>query len=251
MKERKDCTKFENIVFKRMREINRKNAATTKFEALMAIGTGFEVPKYLDEKIKGHQETYGGSYAEILASIASDPVTAAKFSKSASRQGVASKCQVTYLNERLVGAKVQILPTNNHESVRLTEDGEWFIGRKVKGVEAIKSIDSKRDLGNGGGTDWLFQKWTNEGGGGQDNQLADVKKNLRTAVAHLEIYPDTLDRFVALIDGPYYRKHREELDIYQRPGILIVTTGEYLAECNRPVVAVSTKKIDKKYLFVK
>jgi hypothetical protein len=164
------------------------------------------------------------SRGEVLASILSDTVAATAFAKSASRQRVAEKAQLYYLkNVRKI--KIERLKQNGPESIRL-RNGNLEYGTSTTG-DSTKSIDA---LGNS--TDFIFVKWTDGNGGGQDNQAFDAIRFLEGAAKYVAKHDDGR-RFVAILDGPYYAKNWHKFIKYASDRLLIETSDTYKSKDER------------------
>lgn len=230
--------KANEYILRKLNERDRENAETTQLEALLSVEDDVQVPEYLDFKIKKYARKYQLRYGEILGAIASSHVTAAHFSKSANKQRVAEKSQIEYINSRINGTKLETLSADGYNSVRLSPEGELVIGPKTAAFDGTKSIDAVRELRNGV-VEWVYLKWTKGAGGAQDNQCTDVKKFLVCANAFVSQNPGTTDRFVAVVDGAYYIKHKEDLQSFAGPNVVIYSSDEYIAAINaRRVVVV-------------
>lgn len=200
------------IVRKDRENLERTKAAAMEF---LELGTPL-VPKF-EEKIDKFCTKYGMSRGQVVASILSDTVAASHFAKSANRQRTAEIAQLRYLQE-VRKLNVKPLPSSGNESLRLRN------GDLVKG--APKTTDSTKTIDAVCGNHYLFCKFTQGNGGAQDNQATDVINFLEAARAYTTKHDDKI-RFVAILDGTYYDKHRFIFNEYQSDRILVETSDTY------------------------
>jgi len=94
---------------------------------------------------------------------------------------------------------------------------------------STKAIDGRRS------NDWVFSKFTWDGGGSQDNQGRDVLNFLDGANDYIAKHANNY-RFVALLDGKYYRKNYRMFDQYVNGRVLVENTDNYIVKCRERVV---------------
>ncbi len=207
-----------NYVKKCMLEKDRYNLQKTKTTVKRYLDHGDPLVPAFEEKIDRFCGRYNMSRGEVLASILSDKVAATAFAKSASRQRIAEKSQLYYL-ENIRRIKIERLKQHGPESVRL-RNGELEYGTSTT-EDSTKSIDALGDS-----TDFLFVKWTDGAGGGQDNQAFDAVRFLEAATKYINKHDDGR-RFVAILDGPYYAKNWWKFTKYASARLLIETSDTY------------------------
>jgi hypothetical protein len=207
---------------------DRENLERTKATAMefLELGTPL-VPKF-EEKIDKFCTKYNMSRGQVIASILSDTVAASHFAKSANRQRTAEIAQLQYLKE-VRKLNVKPLPSSGNESLRLRS------GDLVKGTP--KTVDSTKTIDAVCGNDYLFCKFTQGNGGAQDNQATDVIRFLDAAREYTAKHNDKL-RFVAVLDGTYYDRHRFIFNDYQSERILVETSDSYRRHARRNAVVV-------------
>jgi hypothetical protein len=179
-------------------EKDRENLLKTKSIAKRHLDFGHPLVPKFEEKIDEFGVKYRMSRGQILASIVSDDVAATRFAKSASRQRMAEKSQLEYLKS-IRRVKIDRLKQSGPESIRI-RNGELEYGIP-KTVDSTKAIDAFS-----GNTDFVFLKWTDGYGGGQDNQAMDAVRFLEAAHEYTSKHDDKY-RFVAILDGPYFKRH--------------------------------------------
>ncbi len=207
-----------------MLEKDRYNLRKTRNTVKRYLDNGEPLVSAFEEKIDRFCVRYNMSRGEVLASVLSDTVAATTFAKSASRQRMAEKAQLYYLkNVRKI--KIERLKQSGPESIRLRK-GNLEYGTSTTG-DSTKSIDA---LGNG--TDFIFVKWTDGNGGGQDNQAFDAIRFLEGATKYVKKHNDKR-RFVAVLDGPYYEKNRRKFTKYTNARVLVETSDTYKSEDER------------------
>jgi hypothetical protein len=207
---------------------DRENLERTKATAMefLELGTPL-VPKF-EEKIDKFCVKYNMSRGQVIASILSDTVAAAHFAKSANRQRTAEIAQLQYLKE-VRKFNIKPLPSSGNESFRIRN------GDLVKG--APKTVDSTKTIDAICGNDYIFCKFTQGNGGAQDNQATDVINFLEAATSYVAKHNDKI-RFVAILDGTYYDKHRFIFNEYQSERILVETSDSYRRYSKRTAVVV-------------
>lgn len=198
---------------------DREGMHQTQWDAIQTIETGRELPLWLVDKIDNFANHYGFEFGEVLGAIASSTILAAKFAKSSTRRSIGERCQVNYLADRGIG--VEVMERNGHESLRLLH-GNLVRGFVSNDEEYTKSVDFKY------GNDLIFAKWTDGYGGGQDNQARDVRHFLKQAAKYVKKHDDDY-RFVALLDGNYYDKHKAMFDSYTSDRVIIETSDTYMS----------------------
>ena len=222
-------------------EKDRENLLKTKSIAKRHLDFGHPLVPKFEEKIEEFGTKYRMSRGQILASIVSDDVAATRFAKSASRQRMAEKSQLNYLkNVRKV--KIKRLKQIGSDSVRI-RNGELEYGTP-KTVGSTKAIDAFS-----GNTDFVFLKWTDGSGGGQDNQAMDAVRFLEAAHGYTSKHNNKY-RFVAILDGPYFKRHWSVFTDFRSKRVLVENSDSYKKR-GRPAgpAVVSAKPIKKVHKF--
>ena len=223
--------KTNEIIRRELDRTDLTNAEETQFAALLFVESGEDLPLWLEEKILKRCRKYGFRFGEVVGAIASSPITAAEYAKSATRQSVAEKTQIVNFNKN--GLKVEKLPGTGPNALRLLETGELVYGSLGLETISTKSIDSRRK------NDFIFQKYTNDTGGGQDNQGDDVVKFLKAANKYVDQNKNRY-RFVAVLDGPYYKPYWRKFAQYTNGRVLVETSDSYINKCK----SRTTKKVN-------
>ena len=206
-----------------------ENAKETQIAALRFVENDKPLPRWLSEKVLKRCAKYGFRYGEVVGSIASNAITAAEYAKSATRQSVAEKTQLVNFIKN--GLNVEKLPSTGQRAMRLLDTGELVFGSLAPTAVGTKAIDSKF------GNDFLFQKYTEEIGGAQDNQGRDVLTYLKAANKYTELNKNKF-RFVAIVDGEFYQTNWEKFHQYVNGRVLVETSDSYINK-------IKTKKIKK------
>jgi len=195
------------------------NAIETQLAALKFVETGTPLPQWLAEKIIKRCEKYGFRYGEVVGAVATSAITAAEYAKSATRQSVAEKTQLSNFTKN--GLAVEKLPSTGQNAVRLLDTGEIVFGSLSTRAVATKAMDAKY------GNDFLFQKFTQEYGGAQDNQGRDVLTMLKAANKYVAANKNKF-RFVAILDGDFYQANWEKFNQYINNKVLVETSDSYI-----------------------
>ena len=225
------------------RELDRKdleNAEETQFAALLFIENVEELPLWLEEKILKRCRKYGFRFGEVVGAIAASPVVAAEYAKSATRQGVAEKIQFDVITKN--GIKIEKLPSSGPGAIRIL-DGNLVYGGLGVTDRSTKALDGRR------ANDWTLFKYTEDFGGAQDNQGRDVLNFLDSANVYIAKHPNNY-RFVAVIDGNYYKRNWRLFEQYTNGRVLVETTDSYIAKCRERIDStkdsvVARRAIDK------
>jgi hypothetical protein len=163
------------------------------------------------------------------------------FAKPSMKQGVENK-QIFYLKERYgmkfnhgSTAKIPICASGAN-SYRFTSEGEFKKGIK-KSNHTSKSIDSLFINDVDVTKFWTTQKVTTDNGGATNSVNDDIIKFLKPNMLYLKKNPNTSERFVYLLDGPYWeRKNRKDDELnriellreeYKHPNIIIMNSDEF------------------------
>lgn len=210
------------FVANKILEKDRENLTKTKRAAMDYLETGRPLVAKFEQKIQKYCNKYGLTRGEVIASILSDTVAASTFAKSANRQRTAEKAQLEYL-QKVRGVRVKRLPSSGHDSIRL-ENGELVFGATPRGANSTKSFDAVSD--NHHTVDYIYMKYTCGSGGSQDNQATDAIRFLDQAHEYV-VNNDDRVRFVAILDGDYYRRHRWIFDDYCSERVLVETSDTY------------------------
>lgn len=209
-------------------EKDRVNLEKTRRAAMDHLESGIPLVPKFEEKIQNFCKRYGTTRGQVVASILSDAVAASKFAKSANRQRTAELAQLRYL-QRIRNLKVKPLPSSGLDSIRLSFDGEIVVGGP-RTLNTTKTIDAEC------GNDLIFCKYTHGSGGAQDNQASDAVRFLEAARAYTVKHDDRF-RFVAILDGDYYDRHRGVFDSFVSDRVLVETSDSYRRGTRKPKVA--------------
>lgn len=197
---------------------DRYNLQKTKSAVKRHLDFGDPLVPNFEKKIAKFCKRYEMSRGEVLASILSDDVAATRFAKTASRQRMAEKSQLDYL-QKIRKIKIHRLKQSGPDSIRL-RNGELVYGT-ITTKHSTKSLDAFS-----GNTDWVFLKWTDGYGGGQDNQAFDAIRFLEAATKYVEKHDDKY-RFVAILDGPYFARHWHVFTDYRSNRVMVETSDSY------------------------
>ena len=146
------------------------------------------------------------STKDILNEIVSSSLVASFFSKDPKKQNISEKSQMEYLNQKL--NRVVSKPS----CLYIMADGKIEKHFKHPSGATAKSIDFQ-SIDNSDGFDcqeYYFAKVTEQGGGAQDNQWADVRSFIDGAKKNLEIIKSEKGdyslgpKFIAIVDGHFY-----------------------------------------------
>lgn len=225
LKEKEIIMSTERTIKRELDKRDLDNAEETQFAALLFIENGEELPIWLEEKILKRCRKYGFRFGEVAGAIASSPITAAEYAKSAKRQGIAEKVQFAALNKN--GLKIEKLPSSGPGAVRILA-GDLVYGSLGATDRATKALDGRR------ANDWVSSKFTEDNGGSQDNQRLDILNFVDGANAYIAKHTNNY-RFVAMLDGDYYRKNWQLLKQYVNGRVLIETTDSYIAKCRERI----------------
>ena len=219
---------------------DRENLLKTKSIAKRHLDFGHPLVPKFEEKIDKFGIRYNMSRGQILASIVSDDIAATGFAKSASRQRMAEKSQLEYLkNVRKI--KIERLKQIGPDSVRLRNgELEYGIPKTVDSTKAIDAISGR--------TDFVFLKWTDGFGGGQDNQAMDAIRFLEAAQEYTSKHDDKY-RFVAILDGKYFERHWTVFTDYRTSRILIENSDSYKKRGRPAGVSATIKPVKKVHKF--
>jgi hypothetical protein len=158
----------------------------------------------------------------ILNKISNDYLFAAQFAKPFMKQGV-EDTQLFYMYDKYKiqsnrGASSKFpITANGNNSYRFTNEGEFMKGIK-KTNKTSKSIDSLIIVKNT--KFWTTQKVTTDDGGATNSVNDDIIKFLKPNLLFLEKNPKFTDKFVYLLDGPYWKRKNRKDDNYNRIEIL-------------------------------
>jgi hypothetical protein len=214
----KESMGINQYVEKAIMEKDRVNLEKTRRSAMDHLETGTPLVPKFEEKIQNFCKRYAMTRGQVVASVLSDAVAASRFSKSASRQRTAELAQLRYL-QKVRNLNVKPLPSTGVDSLRLTFTGELVIGAP-RTLDATKTVDAEC------GNDLIFCKYTHGNGGAQDNQASDAVRFLEAAHAYVKKHDDRF-RFVAILDGNYYDKHRSVFESLMSDRVLVDTSDSY------------------------
>jgi len=233
IKEKENCMDVITFVKDRTLVKDRENLEKTRNTVLRHLEYGDPLVPKFEEKIMKFARRYDMTRAEVLASIMSDRVAATAFAKSASRQRIAEKSQFDYLRD-VRGLNVEKLKQIGPDCIRL-RSGELEFGT-MRSPTSTKSLDGKYK------NDYIFVKWTDGYGGGQDYAGVDAFRFLKQAAKYVKTHDDNI-RFVAVLDGPYFIKHWSTFAEYRTDRVMVETSDTYRKPGRRPlVVNVNTVK---------
>jgi hypothetical protein len=160
---------------------------------------------WVKTKIENHIAAFDGimSAEEVREAILTNIIVASKFCKDPGKQNISEKlaAEVLGLNK---------LPAQGKNCIRFNNSGD------------IVSVSS----GNTKSADFILneyyatQKYTTDEGGAQDNQRNDVIDFLTRGSIQYKV--------AAIVDGPYWDKHRDELITMfaDNPNVLITSVTE-------------------------
>lgn len=194
---------------------------TTTFEELLQKEKEYAINQNIEEiymdylkdeyqlKIKNYCKKYSLDIEEINSRIrAKDRITASIFIKDPLKQNITENLISAYL-------KTVKLPSSGKRCVRFDSEGNIV---DAKGNNISKSADFYI-----GGV-YYTQKYTNENGGAQDNQFADVEQFLRNGSKKHKVG--------AILDGNYWKTHKRILkkEFACNPNVKITCADELKEE---------------------
>jgi hypothetical protein len=199
---------------------------------------------WLKVKISNYLERHGfdDSIKDVLLKISKDSLFAAHFSKPFMKQGV-EETQLYYLKDKYDidsyrGKNCEFpITANGKNSYRFDENGNLKKGIK-KTNKTSKSIDSiiKKDTNF-----WITQKVTTDDGGATNSVNDDIIKFLKPNLLFFKNNPNSTDKFVYLLDGPYWKRKNRITDNYNRIELL---QKEYKHE---NIIICDSDEFGKKY----
>lgn len=170
---------------------------------------------YMDEnyqlKISNYCKKFGLAPEDINDKLKNkDCFVASVFAKDPLKQNITEMLVETIL-------KSSKLPAGGKNCIRFDEAGNTTT---EKGNNISKSADFYIDRV------YYTQKYTNENGGAQDNQFADVEQFLRNGSKTTKVG--------AILDGEYWNSKRENLkkDFDKNPNVKITSVDELYKEMN-------------------
>ena len=160
---------------------------------------------WVKEKISNHVLAFDGimTEEEVREAILTNIIVASKFCKNPGRQNISEK-----LAAEVLGLKK--LSASGKNCIRFNDEGDIVSDKNGNTKSADFMFDGY----------YATQKYTDWEGGAQDNQYADVVDFLkRGSIKH---------KVAAIVDGPYWDKHRFELEslFIGNPNILITSVTE-------------------------
>lgn len=200
---------------------------------------------WLKTKIQNYINRNGFSVKleSILNKIIIDVYFAAMFAKPFMKQGV-EDTQLFYLKDKYSiesnRGKSDKFPitANGENSYRFTNEGEFKKGIK-KTNKTSKSIDSLIFISNN--RFWITQKVTTDDGGATNSVNDDIIKFLKPNMLFLKKNINNTDKFVYLLDGPYWKRKNRKTDKYNRLELL---QNEFK---NENVIICDSDEFGKKY----
>jgi hypothetical protein len=164
--------------------------------------------------------------------------------KSVRKQGV-EKLQRKYLKEiykvEILSGKENGVTPSGPNSFRFKLDDYEFVkgAKKIQG-KTTKSMDGFINL-ESGVKGWTFQKVTTDNGGATDSVEAEVYETIKAVKNYFKI-KNSSDKFIFILDGPFYQRKQYKSDDTTRFGklynfsddnILIVTSDSLLDELKK------------------
>jgi len=159
------------------------------------------------------------------------------FAKSASRQCTAEKAQLEYM-QYVRGIRIKRLPASGYISLRL-QAGEIVKGNVPRTVDSTKTFDAVSD--NYHTRDYIYQKFTDGFGGAQDNQAMDAIRFLQAANEYVETH-DNKVRFVAILDGSYYKHYQDVFASFRSERVLVETSDSYKTRGRKAIYVTTDTK---------
>ena len=163
----------------------------------------------IQEKIANHIERWGVSISaeEIEAKIMEDDLIASFFAKDPLKQNICENTAIFVL-----GSSAKKMTSSGKNCVRFTTEGEIV---HKKGTNTSESADCLYL-----GEYYTTLKYTNGEGGAQNNQYEKVNTFLR--------YGSINHKVAAIVDGPYWDKHRASLEeeYGNNPNVIITSVTE-------------------------
>lgn len=187
--------------FTKLVEDKKKEARIANIEEVRR-----EIDKpWVQEKIANHIAAFDGimTTEEIREAILTNVIVASKFCKDPGKQNISEKLAAEVLD-------LPKLPASGKNCIRFNDSGDIVSASTGN----TKSADF---LWNGY---YTTQKYTDGEGGAQDNQRNDVIDFLkRGSVKH---------KVAAIVDGPYWDKHRPALikEFENNPNVIITSVTE-------------------------
>ena len=224
----------------KIKEKDLENLVKTQLSMLDHLEDGAALVPNFEKKIRTYATKYGITRAEVVSSILTDDIAASVFAKSASRQRTAEKAQLEYL-QHVRGVRIEKLPSSGYNSIRL-QDGELVKGNVPKLIGSTKTIDAVSD--NHHTVDYICQKFTDGFGGAQDNQASDAIKFLEAAQEYVDTHDDRV-RFVAILDGNYYKRHWAVFTSFRTDRVLVETSDTYKTRGRRAIYVSSKSRTTK------
>lgn len=163
----------------------------------------------LREKIANWKKKWGFelSELEILNKINTDKLFATMFAKDPTRQSIAEKAMLQYLNTNGISA----LKPKYH--IRIDADGSLVMDTRRLDTSS-KSVDFVFN------THYIFAKYTEIEGGAQDNQYNDILRTIDRVKLYCQHRQDI--RWIFLVEGDYYKKRVEKLKKYATNSLIYV-----------------------------
>lgn len=197
---------------------NRDNVEEVRIRLFLHLEDGDDIPKWLAEKIRKRSEEYGFKEAQIKAEAVACDMAAVPLAKEASRQKIAEKMQIKYLRE-IRGIDIEKLPDRGFNSVKL-KDGDFVYGALKSELGATKTLDA---ISN---SDYLFIKYVQEAGGGQNHQVDETYHFLHAANEYVSKHDDEYT-FTAILDGDYIESKIPELLKLTNDRVRVCTSDTY------------------------
>lgn len=127
------------------------------------------------------------------------------YAKSPRKQGV-EHLQRQYVKEtwgiEILSGKNQNLTPHGKHSIRMTKDGDLLYGARMNRKLYHKSFDGKifnEEI-------LVFQKVTTDDGGSTDSVFSETYETIMSCIKFQEKNPTSDQKFVFLLDGPYWER---------------------------------------------
>ena len=226
-KPRKDMENFYKYFTDKNKTMDLKNQQIT-IEAAKSMKTNIKIldklPKthnWLLEKIQkqlGHRGCLRTRTIKSICDEILDPNNSSAllhYAKSPRKQGVEG-IQREYVREKwgieiLAGKKYNFSPQGKN-SYRLSKKGELLKGIKMNRDNHHKSFDGKilnESL-------LVFQKVTTDDGGSTNSVYTEVYETILSCKLYLSNNVNSQQRFIFLLDGPYWERKDSKYDIKNR-----------------------------------
>ncbi len=186
-----------NYIEEEKKELN-KNISEIRDEIKNKIGPD------LKKKIKRFALKFDLSEKLIQYKVLNDDLFILCFIKEPNRQSFHQRLAADYIKNIPNIIDFKLLPSGGRNALYIIS-GQLQTGKNITTSRKPKSIDFSwrfQTKQNGLVEFYATHKYTNEGGGAQDNQFNDIKLFLDNAQSYIK--PDKF--FIAICDGDYYNR---------------------------------------------